>query len=120
MLQYIENRKAPRLDIEMTIAMYDINTIDSVKESEKFPVEVCNISSSGIGFVTSCDIDVHSFYKANLVFSTKESVDVIIEVVRMQEAEDGKTFYGGAFVAMTDVDRFKIDVFRLFEEEKKK
>lgn len=116
MLKYVENRKDPRLDIEMTITMYDITAGKLQKDGEKFPVEVCNISASGIGFATDCDIQVNCFYKAHLVFTTKESVDVVIKVVRSQKLENGKMFYGGTFVGISEAEKFKIDVFRLFEE----
>lgn len=119
MLAYIENRRAPRLNMEMTIALYDITT-KQPKNAEKFPVEVVNISSTGIGFITDCDIEVHSFYKATLNFPTKDSMDVVIEVVRSQVREDGECMYGGAFVGLSESDKFRIEALRLVEEEHRK
>lgn len=120
MSNFKENRRAPRLEIEMTVALYDITTNKSIENADKFSVDVINISTSGLGFTTDGPINVHSFYKACLVFPTKDSMDVIIEVVRSQVMEDGKIMYGGAFVGISEGDKFKIEVYRLLEEERNK
>lgn len=117
---FIENRKAARLEIDMTIALYDITKNQSIKDAEKFPVEVMNISKSGIGFTTKCSIEISSFYKARLNFPTKDTMDVIIRVVRSQTLEDGRVMFGGTFVGISETDKFKIEVFRLFNEKNTK
>lgn len=71
MLKFVENRRAQRLDIDMSIALYDINSESSADSAETFPVEVENISMTGIGFTTNCPIDVHTFYKCMFGFSYK-------------------------------------------------
>ena len=40
MLKFVENRRAQRLDIDMSIALYDINSESSADSAETFPVEV--------------------------------------------------------------------------------
>ena len=119
MLKFVENRRAQRLDIDMSIALYDINSESSADSAETFPVEVENISMTGIGFTTNCPIDVHTFYKACLDFPTKDSMNVIIEVVRSQDKDNGEHMYGGSFVGISEADKFKIEVFRLFEENRR-
>lgn len=119
MLKFVESRKSQRADISMTVALYDIAANQTIKNAESYSVEVENISQSGIGFVTDCQINVGSFYKASLVFPTKDKMDVIIEVVRSQIRDNGEQMYGGTFVALNDTDKFKIEVYRIFAEQNK-
>ena len=120
MLKFVESRRAARLNVEMSVELFDLSTNKPIEGSERFPVEVVNISKTGICFATKCPIEIKSFYKACLNFPTKESMTVIVEVIRSQEGEDGEPTYGGSFVGISEADKFKIEVFRLFEEEKRK
>lgn len=46
-------------------------------------------------------------------------MNVIIEVVRSQDKDNGEHMYGGSFVGISEADKFKIEVFRLFEENRR-
>ena len=81
---------------------------------EPIIADVTDISKSGIGFETEYSLADHSFYKARLELETKESMDTIIETVRHNNTGTSKTRYGGRFIAMSNNDQFKIEVFRLF------
>lgn len=119
MAEFVENRRAQRLDVDMSIELYDLTNNKTMQDGQKFPAEVMNISKTGICFSTENVIEPHTFYRASMNFPTKESIDVIIEVLRVQIGDNGENVCGGAFVGISESDMFKIEVFRLFEEKKK-
>lgn len=112
----MENRRAKRIDANLKIMMEPLNKSG---EQESFEVEVMNVSKEGLGFVASNPLETHSFYKAHLVFQSKESVEAVIEIVRHIENDQHPYMYGSRFVGLTEGERFKIEVFRLFTENER-
>lgn len=115
-MEHKEKRKAKRINTNLQLRMEPIED-----GGETIIADVTNISKSGIGFETEHTLADHSFYRARLELETKESMDAIIETVRHSENmknDEDKIQYGGRFIAMSNNDQFKIEVFRLFVEEK--
>lgn len=105
--------------IDMRIVLEEVDASGNKKSSQIFPVEVVDISMKGIGFIANCTLESHTFYKAHIVFPTKERINVVLETVRTMQQQDGKTFYGSVFVGINESDKFKIEVFRLFTENER-
>lgn len=103
----------------MRIVLEEVDSSGKRKSSQIFPVEVVDISMKGIGFITCCKLEPHTFYKAHIVFPTKEKINVVLETIRAVQQQDGSTLYGGVFVGINESDKFKIEVFRLFTENER-
>jgi len=110
----MEQRKDKRIDIDIKILMEPID--GEVDGRKAFFADVINVSKSGIGFTTPFRLEENSFYKARLVFQSKESVDTIIETVRHGDMDEPMINYGGKFIGISEKDQFKIEVFRMFAE----
>ncbi|MCI8370977.1 MAG: PilZ domain-containing protein [Lachnospiraceae bacterium] len=113
----MEQRRAERIDTELKVMMVPI---DAGPGNVRKPIfaDVIDVSKTGIGFMTANEIEDHTYFKARLVFHSKESVDTIIETVRHITKEGDKNRYGGRFVALSESDQFKIEVLRMFAKNK--
>lgn len=109
----VEQRRAKRIDIDIKILM---EPLANDSGQEPFYAEVINVSKSGIGFISPFELEEHFFYKARIIFQSKESVDTIIETVRRVDENEEQIRYGGRFVGISESDQFKIEVFRMFAE----
>lgn len=108
-------RRAERVSTNIKLQMeplYDDGTV-----GESFMADVTNVSKGGLGFQTERDLNDHSFFRAQLVLESKESMDTIIETVRHEKKDEQMIQYGGRFVGLSESDQFKIEVFRLFSEQ---
>lgn len=114
----VEQRRDKRIDVDIKILMEPIG--GEVDGRKAFYADVVNVSKSGVGFTTPFQLEDNSFYKARLVFQTKESVDTIIETVRHEDMNQPMIRYGGKFIGISEKDQFKIEVFRMFAENEEK
>ena len=111
-----EKRKSKRLKLVVDIVLERIDEEDDITTVRYARVNVTDISRGGIGFDTKQELTAHSYYNAKLQIWTKESIDVVIEIVRSSKNPDGTYHYGGIFVGMIDTDALKIDIYQMFNE----
>lgn len=109
-----EKRKAKRLDLEAHLIM---NRIDSGRH-DLIPVNIIDISKSGVGFKCDQPLEINSIYEAELQIWTKEIIHTFVNIVRC-DIKDDDIVYGGTFVGMTEHDACKIEIYDTFEEAKK-
>ena len=105
-----EKRKAKRIVLRAHVI---IKRLDG-PGNERVPVDVLNISKTGIGFRCDQKLELNSMYEAELVLWTKEVINCFINITREQETEESM-IYGGIFVGMTEHDACKIDIYDMFE-----
>ena len=97
-------------------------TKTSVKTSPRvFPILVnslrTNISKTGLAFrVQDVKFDAGACFDARIQIWTKETIDTVFKVVRVNELENGLYEYGCIFVGMTDTDALKIEIYQLFND----
>ncbi len=111
-----EKRKNKRLDIgvKVEIERIDEANVTTVKYME---VEVTNISKTGLAFrVPDVEFEEGACFDAKIQIWTKETIDTIFKVVRVNKLEDGTYEYGCIFVGMTDTDALKIEIYQLFND----
>ena len=111
-----EKRKNKRLDIgvKVEIERIDEANITTVKYME---VEVTNISKTGLAFrVPDVEFEVGACFDARIQIWTKETIDTIFKVVRVNKLENDVYEYGCIFVGMTDTDALKIEIYQLFND----
>jgi len=109
-----EKRKHKRLDLDVSIQLERLDE-DGVTTLKYIHVNVTDISRSGLGFKSSQQLDVGTYYDTKIQIWTKEVVDAVIEIVRVGE-ENGEYHYGAIFIGMTDTDALKIDIYQIFND----
>lgn len=109
-----EKRKHKRLDLDVSIELerLDADGITTIKYSH---VNVVDISRSGIGFKCAQQLEVGMEYNTQIQIWTKEIIDVVVKVVRMEPLKEGYR-YGGVFVEMTETDELKVDIYQIFND----
>lgn len=110
-----EKRRNKRLDLNVVV---QLERLDEKKPADtKFiNVEVTDLSKAGIGFRTSQKLQIDTYYDTKIQIWTKEVIDAVIEIVRMNKDPDGIFHYGASFIGMTDADAIKIDIYNIFNE----
>lgn len=113
-----EKRKHKRLDISVKV---EIERIDeaNVTTIKYLEVEVVNISKTGLAFRTDAAFEEGACFDAKIQIWTKETIDTVFKVVRLNELEGGMYEYGCIFVGMTDTDALKIEIYQLFNDSDK-
>ena len=114
-----EKRRNKRLELHVTVELESLRVGD-VTTVRYTDVDVVDISRSGIGFVSSHELEIGTHYNTRVQIWTKEELKVVVEIVRKQEMEDGKTRYGAFFVGLTDADALKIDIYQIFNDREGK
>ena len=109
-----EKRKAKRLILNAHVI---IRRLDSGRH-DRIPVDVLDLSKTGIGFKCSQMLELHSMYEAEIVLWTKETINCFINITRADSKGD-EMIYGASFVGMNEQDSCKIDIYDMFEEAKK-
>lgn len=104
-----EKRKAKRIPLEANLA---INRVDSGK-SEIVPIQILDVSKSGIGFECARELEMSAVYEIELVLWTKEKINTFINIIR-QDKKGNAVIYGATFVGITEADSCKIDIYDMF------
>ncbi|MCR4694097.1 MAG: PilZ domain-containing protein [Pseudobutyrivibrio sp.] len=111
-----EKRRAKRLDINVKV---EIERIDEPKVTtvKYVDVDVTNISKSGLAFRASgVEFSEGACFDARIQIWTKETIDTVFKVVRVNKIDDDTYEYGCIFVGMTDTDALKIEIYQLFND----
>ncbi|NBH81844.1 PilZ domain-containing protein [bacterium C-53] len=108
----MERRRAKRLALTAELIMNRLDT----NEEESVKIEVLNISQTGIGFLCESGLEIGAKYDIKLKIWTGDVIHTIVDIVRVQDMEDIKKFYGGVFIGMSDSDRFRIQVYEAYQE----
>ena len=84
-------------------------------EEETILIRVCDISTSGLGFMCKEPLEKGSVYECVLTLWNKDKIHSFVEIVRREDFEM-EYRYGAFFVGMTDMDAYRIEVFQLVEQ----
>ena len=109
-----EKRKSKRFILEATIAM---ERIDGTK-NRLVPINIVDVSGSGIGFVCKELLEMNSIYKIQLKIWTGDVVDTLINIIRFDNSKEDEYTYGANFVGMPGNDTSKFNIHELFENAK--
>lgn len=107
----IEKRRSRRIPIEMHLEVSSIFKQDNVRVNNiNAPIDVINISKSGIGFLTKSILPVGYYFNSRLEFAEQQnSLNCVVRIVRQAELEDGLYNYGCEFVGMASVFDYIFD-----------
>ena len=111
-----EKRRSKRLDLEVTVqlerlAQGDITTVKLMK------VDVSDLSSTGMGFISTVPLEIGTVYDTKIQIWTKEVIPAIIRIVRCERVEAGKYNCGATFVGLTESDQLKINIYQMLNPE---
>ncbi|HHV11042.1 MAG TPA: PilZ domain-containing protein [Clostridiales bacterium] len=106
-----ERRRAKRMPITLSLEILNLYKQDNVQVSNLHaPIEIVNISKSGIGFVSESVLPVGYYFNANLnLGNSEDTLHCVVKIVRSQVMEDKRTLYGCEFVGMADILSFVFD-----------
>ena len=107
-----ERRRAKRMPITLSLQILNLYKQDNVQVSNLHaPIEVVNISKTGIGFVSESVLPIGYYFNANLNLGNNEdTLHCVVKIVRNQPMEDNnKNLYGCEFVGMATVLSYVFD-----------
>ena len=116
----IEQRKAKRVDVNAVISINRLNNGEFFhrEDEEKFNVSIIDISETGLAFATDRPIEIDSYYNTDLDFDGCERIKAVVQIVRKEVQESGRSVYGGRFIGISTEDQFRLSVFRIVSENK--
>lgn len=109
-----ERRRSKRLDLDVSVQLERLDT-DGMTTLKFIHVDVVDVSKTGIGFTATQKLEAGTYYDMKLQIWTKEVIDAVVEIVRVEENENGYR-YGAIFVGMTETNALKIEIYQLFNE----
>jgi hypothetical protein len=109
-----DRRRAKRMPVTLSLEILNLYKQDHVQVSNlNAPIEVVNISKTGIGFRTQSILPVGYYFNASISLSNEDTLHSVVEIIRSQEDGDA-VLYGCTFVGMADVLSY------IFEDYEKK
>lgn len=109
----MENRRRSKRTLMETNLV--ITSMDG-QDPQTAEIEIYDVSTDGIGFVSAESIAIGSVYEANLTIWTKEVLHVFLRIVRI-ELKNDEYHYGASFVGMPEMDSKRIEVYQSFNDE---
>lgn len=106
-----DRRKATRMPVTLSLEILNLYKQDNVQVSNLHaPIEVINVSKTGIGFITESVLPLGYYFNANINLGEGEdTLHTVVEIVRCQQQEDNKAMYGCEFVGMASVLSYVFD-----------
>ena len=105
-----ERRKNLRHSLSIMVYMPKV-----ADNSEKIPVEVLDVSRTGIGFYSPKELENGTVYQADIKIWTGDTIHAFIEIVRVQQKDEGAV-YGGIFIGMPEADWSRIRVYETYQD----
>lgn len=103
----IEKRKAKRLPITMELEVSSLFKQDNVQiQNINAPIEVTDISKSGIGFTSEGRFPLHYYFNAKLSLGDDDStIYCVVEIIRSapHPSKPECTKYGCQFIGLSSV-----------------
>lgn len=113
-----EKRKAKRMPINLSLEISNLYKQDYVHVINiNAPIEVMNISKSGLGFSSESKLPLGYYFNASINLGNKETLHCVIKIIRSQPIDDKLTMYGCEFVGMAEILSFIFDAYDYMLEE---
>lgn len=107
-----ERRRAKRMPVTLTLEISNLYKQDNVQVSNlNAPIEVRDISKTGIGFVSKSVLPVGFYFNANINLGMEDTLRSVVQIVRSQPGKDGETIYGCQFVGLADILSYIFDEY---------
>lgn len=107
-----ERRRAKRMPFTMSLEIMNLYKQDNVLVSNiNAPIEVVDISKTGIGFRSESVLPVGYYFNANINLDNADTLHCVIQIVRSQPMEGDMTMYGCEFVGMATILSYLFDEY---------
>lgn len=114
-----ERRKQKRMPVTMSLEILTLYKQDHELISDLHaPIEVVNISLTGIGFRSKSVLPMGYYFNASINLGTEETLHSVIRIIRSQPDRDA-TYYGCEFVGVASVLSYIFEEYdhKLTEEQ---
>lgn len=108
-----ERRRSPRTELQGELLMKRLDQ----QEGEKTAIQICDVSTTGMGFTCDAQLEMGAIYECLLTIWTKEVIHAFVEIIRGEKRDEGYR-YGGIFIGMTEMEAYRIQVYQTVEEHK--
>lgn len=107
-----EKRRAKRMPIKLSLEISDLYKQNYVHVINiNAPIEVTNISKSGIGFKSESKLPIGFYFNASINLGNRETLHSVIKIIRSQPIDDKLTMYGCEFIGMAEILSFVFDAY---------
>lgn len=98
-----EKRKAKRMPVTMTLEVLNLYKQDHELISDLHsPIEILNISLTGIGFRSKSVLPVGYYFNASINLGSEDTLHQVIRIIRSQPEEDA-IYYGCEFIGVASI-----------------
>ncbi len=100
----VDKRRHKRVKVKLNLVVSNIfdQNADMIKIDS--PIEVKDVSRSGIGFITKSILPMNYYFNAALTFDNEDSILYsVVKIIRCEALEDDEYSYGCEFVGMVPV-----------------
>ena len=97
----VDKRRHKRVKVKLNLVVSNIfdQNADMIKIDS--PIEVKDVSRSGIGFITKSILPMNYYFNAALTFDDEDSILYsVVKIIRCEALEDDEYSYGCEFVGM--------------------
>jgi hypothetical protein len=111
-----EKRRSKRFPVDMKLEVSSLFKQNNViVDNVHAPIEVINISRSGIGFESKSVLPIDYYFNAKIQLGDADScLYTVVRIVRQERVDDSLLQYGAEFVGMPSVLMY---IFDEFEEQ---
>ena len=108
-----EKRRDKRISVELNLEISSLFKQDNISvENIDAPIQVVNISRSGIGFLAESNLPLGFYFHACIQLGKEDAkLYCVVKIIRSQKADEKKTMYGCEFVGMAPVLSYIFDSF---------
>lgn len=113
-----EKRRSKRFQVDLKLEISSLFKQNNViVDNVNAPIEVIDISRSGIGFEAESILPIDFYFNAKIQLGDADScLYTVVRIVRQEIADDKKMRYGAEFVGMPSILMY---IFDEFEEKYK-
>ena len=113
MIISMERRKDKRLQVNIQLDISELFKQDNIKvKNIDAPIEVINISKSGIGFQSKSTLPLDYYFNAKISLGdAASSLYTVIHIIRCDEVGDSMYIYGCEFIGMAPVLHYIFDEY---------
>ncbi|SFA92650.1 PilZ domain-containing protein [Acetitomaculum ruminis DSM 5522] len=109
-----ERRKYKRLPLDVSVQLECISE-EEITTEKYLHVETMDISTAGLAFKSSYELNVGTFYDTRIIIWTKEEIHTVLKIIRSQKVDDGFV-YGCIFIGLPERESIKIEIYQLLKE----
>ncbi|MBE5966849.1 MAG: PilZ domain-containing protein [Lachnospiraceae bacterium] len=107
-----ERRRAKRMPVKLSLEISNLYKQDNEQvRNINAPIEVVNISKTGIGFQSESELPIGYYFNANINLNEGDTLHCVVKIIRSQPLEENRKIYGCEFVGMAAILSYIFDEY---------